>query len=72
MGIYQELDPEEDGDENEPEDDLEEEDDDWYGNTICPECGSEDLKLVDSTEDGDEYTCNDCGERFVEGEEDDE
>jgi predicted RNA-binding Zn-ribbon protein involved in translation (DUF1610 family) len=38
----------------------------------CPECGSDDLEYIDSTEEGDEYLCNDCGERFVEGEEDDE
>jgi DNA-directed RNA polymerase subunit RPC12/RpoP len=66
--------PEEDSDEDELEDDLDEEDDDWDGETysVCPECGSDDLELVDATEGGDEYLCNDCGERFVDGEDEDE
>jgi ssDNA-binding Zn-finger/Zn-ribbon topoisomerase 1 len=39
---------------------------------VCPECGSDDLELIDENDDGNEYLCNDCGERFTEGEEDDE
>ena len=36
----------------------------------CPECGSNDLEVTGESEDGDaEFVCNDCGERFTEGEE---
>ena len=39
---------------------------------VCPECGSDDLEIIDETDEGDnEYVCNDCGERFVDGEEED-
>jgi hypothetical protein len=33
---------------------------------VCPECGSDDLTIVGEGQ----YVCEDCGERFVEGEED--
>ena len=75
MGIWEAYEPEEDSGEDELEDDLEEDDDDLDIDQLyasCPECGSDDLEHLDSTEEGDEYLCNDCGERFVEGEEDDE
>ena len=36
---------------------------------VCPECGSDDLEIID--EDNGEYECLDCGERFTDGEEDD-
>jgi predicted RNA-binding Zn-ribbon protein involved in translation (DUF1610 family) len=51
------------------------EEDDWDEEDetipVCPECGSDDLDRVGEDEDGDtEWECNDCGERFSEGEED--
>ena len=64
-------------DEDEELEDDEEEWNDWDHDdeeTIptCPECGSDDLEVIDETEEGDnEYVCNDCGERFVDGEEED-
>ncbi len=39
---------------------------------ICPECGSDDVELVSNGDDGAEYECNDCGEVFTDGEEEDE
>jgi DNA-directed RNA polymerase subunit RPC12/RpoP len=37
---------------------------------VCPECGSDDLEIID--EDNGEYECLDCGERFTDGEEEDQ
>jgi len=49
------------------DDDL---DDGPVSTVVCPECGSDDLEVI--SEDGDGnfvYECNDCGERFTDGEE---
>jgi tRNA(Ile2) C34 agmatinyltransferase TiaS len=38
---------------------------------VCPDCGGDDLESLGEDEDGNgAYECLDCGERFVEGEED--
>jgi predicted RNA-binding Zn-ribbon protein involved in translation (DUF1610 family) len=38
---------------------------------VCPECGSDDLTIIGEDDDGNnEYECEDCGERFSDGEED--
>lgn len=41
---------------------------------VCPECGSDDLDIVDEfDEEGiNEYICEDCGARFTDGEEEEE
>jgi DNA-directed RNA polymerase subunit RPC12/RpoP len=37
---------------------------------VCPECGSDDLTIIDEDAGGEnEYVCEDCGERFFDGEE---
>ena len=38
---------------------------------VCPECGGDDLTIVGETDEGNEYVCEDCGERFSAGEEED-
>ena len=52
------------------------EEDDWddAGEVIpvCPECDSDDLEVIGENDNGEnEYVCNDCGERFTDGEEED-
>ncbi len=39
---------------------------------VFPECGSDDLTIIDENAGGvNEYVCEDCGERFSDGEEED-
>ena len=53
---------------DEEDDDLDEVDEEIV---VCPECGSDDLTVVgEFDEEGiNEYICEDCGERFTDGEE---
>ena len=38
---------------------------------VCPECGSDDLESLGEDEDGNEaYECEECGECFSDGEDD--
>ena len=53
------------------------EEDDWDDEPedipVCPECGSDDLTPTGEDLEGKmEYECEDCGERFTPGEDEDE
>jgi DNA-directed RNA polymerase subunit RPC12/RpoP len=65
---------------DEEEDELEDDelDDDYFLDEedeeipVCPECGSDDLTIIGEDDEGNnEYGCEDCGERFSDGEEED-
>jgi len=53
------------------DDDLDEEPEETV---VCPECGSSDLEVIGELDEegSNEYECQDCGERFTEGEDDEE
>ena len=40
---------------------------------VCPECGSDNLEVIGEDDDGNNlYECQECGEEFADGEEEEE